>query len=925
MLRRVGRTVPRRGLAWSAPKLILATALVACIVLVTALTWQALSAYQSVRELGDTHVRAERLASELNYLDEVLTSSTRLAAATGDQRWGARYTAHSARLTEVLAELRALDKGAFDPTDLLATDLANTALVRMEQRALGLSDSGRLAAAQRLLDGRSYRDQKLIYAQGVEAATTSIRANVNAQLEAERRRALSWISIALGALTATLALLLLLWRRLDSWSRAEAEAAAERHAAERERAEWRFTELTKSSSDVGMVIRDDGTIVHQSEAVTRVLGHPPGSLIDHDLTDLVHPEDRASVREQLRSKGGEPSTGEFRLRDVDSSWHIMEGTWRDLRDNPTIAGHVLNAIDVTARVEAQNRAIRALTAERTSAQELKRSQDLFNHLVRNAPIVVFALDAEGRFTLSTGKGLEKLGLEEGQVVGQSAFEIYREDETVLKHLTAALAGETVGDRIEYGDKAFESVYVPIIEDDEVTGMVGISTDVTRHAELERELRLQAAHDTLTGLANRDTFRSAVRRSLDKDPASTCVLIVDLDEFKEINDARGHEDGDHVLAEVAHRLREHTREEDLAARLGGDEFGVLIETGSEELADAIAARLLEAIAEPFEAPSGPLKVAASIGVAGPGFTGESVGQAMRDADLAMYEAKRRGKGGFVRFQPDMREEFVQRVRLRGELDLAIERDQFEVHYQPIWDLATGSVWAVEALVRWRHPERGLLSPAAFVPIAEETGQIVAIDRLVMWEACRQVAHWRASGERALANLCASVNVSRADFVGNDVLHVVRSILGETGLPPEALVMEITETTMMENIEPGASTLDALADLGVTVALDDFGTGYSSLSELQRLKIDVLKIDRDFVSSGEDDARQSLSETIAGLGKLLGLSVVAEGIENASQLSTMRSLGCDRVQGYLLSRPLPAQECAGLIRTITTAPPAELLSR
>jgi diguanylate cyclase (GGDEF)-like protein len=445
--------------------------------------------------------------------------------------------------------------------------------------------------------------------------------------------------------------------------------------------------------------------------------------------------------------------------------------------------------------------------------------------------------------------------------------------------------------------------------DAIVGRVWNFRDVTERRRLEEELLRRTRLDPLTGLANRAHFRERVEAALCRGRRTgevVGVLFLDLDDFKRVNDSFGHAEGDALLVAVADRLRRATRGCDTIARLGGDEFAVLLEDVRDGEA-AVAERVAEAFSRVVSLRGAEVLVTASIGVATscPGLPADAL---LRNADVAMYEAKARGKGQYALFTPAMHAAVLVRLQLEGELRAAAARGEFMLHYQPIVRLDTGAVEGAEALVRWQHPERGLVMPSGFVAFAEQAGIIVPLGRWVLREACREAAEWQRPG----APVNITVNVSARQLQEPSLVDDVRAALGDAGLPPSRLSLEITESVLMEHTEATLTTLHALKALGVRLALDDFGTGYSSLSCLDRFPIDILKIDRAFVDAvGDDQADPVLARIVLSLGETLGLTTVAEGIEHARQVDGLRALGCELGQGYHFARPLPAAEFAALL--------------
>jgi len=453
----------------------------------------------------------------------------------------------------------------------------------------------------------------------------------------------------------------------------------------------------------------------------------------------------------------------------------------------------------------------------------------------------------------------------------------------------------------------ENVAVNLLHDLTVAGLVLTTRDVTHRVALEEQLVHRAFHDELTGLANRALFTNRVEQALLRalrDGRRTAVLFLDLDDFKEINDSLGHAAGDALLMQSAERLRACLRSGDTAARLGGDEFAVLVEACDDDGEDAmhVAARISSAFARPFALEAREAFATASIGVAinSVGEDGEAL---LRNADLAMYLAKRRGKARIERFATHMHEEVVERLDLLADLRSAIERDELQLEYQPIVDLETRTVSGLETLVRWDHPRRGRIPPSEFIPIAEQSGLIVAIGRWVLLHACAHARHWSRSLPE-LMPVTVTVNLSARQLGDEHLLDDVANALRVAGLRRDQLVLELTESTLLANSEETVGILTALKNLGVRLAIDDFGTGYSSLSYLHRFPVDILKIDRSFVQGVADGpGANALASAVIALGNSLGLRTVAEGIEREDQHAVLAQLGCKFGQGYLFSVPLP----------------------
>ena len=438
---------------------------------------------------------------------------------------------------------------------------------------------------------------------------------------------------------------------------------------------------------------------------------------------------------------------------------------------------------------------------------------------------------------------------------------------------------------------------------------GVFLDVSDRKRMEVELERLALYDPLTGLPNRALFGDRLRHVLARRgrDSATAVYFLDLDRFKRINDSLGHGAGDEVLREVAERLSAVVRPEDTVARFGGDEFTVLCESvGGVLEAVSIADRLQRPLRQTLRAGGAELRLSASIGVALVEADDNGDGQHLiEDADAAMYRAKERGGARTELFDSAMRDNAVRAMRIEQELQRALEQGELRVYYQPGVDLATGQVVGAEALVRWEHPQRGLIVPDRFLSVAEETGLIVPLGMWVMSETCRHLAEWQSRPETA--HLTLSVNLSARELTHPDLVSSVLGCVRESGVDPRSLTIEVTESTAMADGDTGFRALRDLSNEGIRVAIDDFGTGYSSLEQLRRMPVDIVKVDRSFVSGmAADSTDREIVAAVVGMGRALKLCVVAEGIETPEQAEALRDLGCDIGQGFLYAKPLPAEE-------------------
>jgi diguanylate cyclase (GGDEF)-like protein/PAS domain S-box-containing protein len=442
----------------------------------------------------------------------------------------------------------------------------------------------------------------------------------------------------------------------------------------------------------------------------------------------------------------------------------------------------------------------------------------------------------------------------------------------------------------------------------------LQAEIAERRQIEERMRHVAHHDALTGLPNRSLLQERLAESVARARESgrlMVVLFIDLDRFKNINDSLGHVVGDHLLREVGERLRASVRDDDFVARIGGDEFVVVLDrVRSAQAGLGVAAKLLDALQVPFRVDAHELAVTASIGLCVYPKDGDSVEALMRNADTAMYRAKSQGRNGFMRFDGAMTQAAARHFQLETHLRRAIARSELELHFQPVYDAVEQRVISAEALLRWNHPDLGQLAPGSFIDVAEESGLVVPIGEWVLAEACAQAAAWRRAGLPALP---VAVNLSGRQFWQKDLVRVVQDALAAAGLPPQALELEITESTVMQHVEQALAMLQELNDLGVTLAIDDFGTGYSSLAYLKRFPVDKLKVDRTFVRDVDRDPDDAaIVSSVIALARSMQLAVVAEGVETEAQRDLLLERGCTAMQGFLFCRPLPAGEFVAFVR-------------
>ena len=549
--------------------------------------------------------------------------------------------------------------------------------------------------------------------------------------------------------------------------------------------------------------------------------------------------------------------------------------------------------------------------------ELMAHESRFRSLVQFSSDVIAIVDSNGTIQYQSASVERVFGYLPVSLVGTTFRRLLAEaDVASFQQLLAQavarpfqpVVGEVSVWRSDGQLRPSEVTVTSLLPDPSVRGIVLNTRDIGDRRQLERELLHQAFHDPLTGLANRSLFRDRVEHALaqfGRRSRPLSVIFVDLDGFKSVNDSLGHAAGDALLVSVADRLLACVRHGDTVARLGGDEFAMLIEeVDGEGEAVLLADRVLALLREPVVVDGNPVFVGGSLGIATTVTGLETSGELLRNADLAMYRAKAAGKNGYQRYEPGMHSAVMQRMQLEADLRQAVEKGQFVLHYQPTVDLRTGRLAGVEALLRWWHPVQGLIPPADFIPLAEETGLIVAMGEWALREACMQAARWHVQYG---TETYVGVNLSGRQLQDPDLLFVIADALDRAGLPAALLVLELTESMLMEESDELIATLNLIRGLGVQLAIDDFGTGYSSLSYLHRFPVDILKVDRAFVGriAGRDDD-DGLAATIVRLGQSLQLKIIAEGIEDYDQLAALQNMGCQYGQGFYFARPYESRQ-------------------
>jgi diguanylate cyclase (GGDEF)-like protein/PAS domain S-box-containing protein len=646
--------------------------------------------------------------------------------------------------------------------------------------------------------------------------------------------------------------------------------------------------------------------------------------------ELLHSGDLSRAQEAFAETVRSPSLTQMiglRMRHRDGSWRDVEVAATNLLDDPSVRGIVLNWRDVTERKRTE--------------EALRETEARYRTLVEQIPAVTYIERPDGGSVYTSPQIEAMLGYatEEWLPSEMWAKRLHPDDrERVLAADERSKAnGEPFSEEYRMLAKDGSVVWIrdeaTVVRDEGGHPLLwqGVWWEITERKQAEERLAHQAFRDPLTGLTNRALFASRLdlavtRLSLKRREETVAVLLVDLDDLKYVNDSLGHEAGDRLLVAFADRLRACVRPEDTVARMGGDEFAVLLE-GAQNPTNAteVAGRILRGLSGSFYLEGREVLTSATVGVALSATAEDRPQDLLRNADLALYEAKRRGKARYEVFDAKLGAEFSYRVELEGALGRALRRGEFAVYYQPVVSVNTGEIVSMEALVRWEHPQRGVLGPEDFLTVAEETGLIGPIGEWVLKEVCRQGRVWqeRVWQERGAERPAprVGVNISARQFLETNLLEKVAEALEETGLETDNLSLEVAESTLMGDAETAVRKFRAIKDLGVGVALDGFGSAYSSLSQLKRLPLDLVKLDRSLiVGLGEEPEGAAVVAAMIDLAHALGWTVSAHGVETADQLAMLCRLGCDLAQGYHFSKPVTSEEASALLEAGT-----QLISR
>lgn len=675
----------------------------------------------------------------------------------------------------------------------------------------------------------------------------------------------------------------------------------------------------------------DGRFLSANSSLARILGYESPVHLIHSVRDVAtevyeDPEAHRRFRDAV-DRDGSVKDFEARVRRRDGTEIWISENAHSVRDG---AGRILyyegTVEDVTTRRMAQD--------------ALRRSEERYALAALGSNGGLWEWDLVAERMYYSPRWVEILGLRESDLKGvpQEWFDRVhpRDLDLVKQEIAAHLSGQAPHFECEFRILHSDGAYRWVLSrgmarlggDKTAERMAGSLEDITSRKRAEEQLMQGALYDNLTGLPNRALFLDRLRRAISRAQKTANgqyvgVLHLDIDRFKLINDSLGHEAGDELILAVGRALEESIHARDTLSRLGGDEFAILMEGYQDiNVFPRMAEQILQRLTQPIRIRRQEVFVSLSIGIAVSERLQDHPDDLLRDAETAMYRAKAQGKGRHVVFNQGMHEFATAHLQLETSLRKAVEREEFRVYYQPILDIASGTVAGFEALVRWENPTKGIVNPAVFIPLAEETGLIVEIGRQVLHESCRQFMEWRRSRE-PVKDMFLSVNLSVRQFILPDIVDQIRTILFDTGFPGENLKLEITESVILDNTTAASEKLYALRSLGAQLSIDDFGTGYSSLSYLHQFPFDNLKIDRSFVSRMVDaPERAAIVRTIVHLARSLSMDAVAEGIETQAQLAGLHAMGCRYGQGFLFSKPVPAIEAEALLDAVFAVPATDV---
>jgi diguanylate cyclase (GGDEF)-like protein/PAS domain S-box-containing protein len=854
----------------------------------------------------------EKTGDSIVYLKEILMMSSRTSAATGDLRWEKEYTQYEARLATKIAEVKTVLPDSVELQSIDRLDTASLALLGMEKKAFMLIRDHHIEQARELLYSLEYEKQKAIFLAEIPNVVGQLNELQKGELASEYQYSNRFISIAIIVFGLSIIAWITAIRNISNSHRKLQISAAEKEQAQAALLKSeQYQNLFRLANDAILVIEPESEIVlDANEKACEIYKYKRDEFIGLSIKTINENGEHGQQQfTQLKTDGS--------AREFESVQLCADGTPLNVLINSSIieyqGGEAILSIN------------RDITARKLADAALRESESKMRTLLDSMSEGLIQVDQHDVIEFVNNRFCEITGYEREELLGKMTADVLFKDSEKLSASQPAskrLQGRLGQHELQLNKKNGETLYVivggaPVINAvNQIIGTMYVITDITERRRIEEQMVHDAFHDALTGLPNRKLFMEHLRLTLAREQRETkslfAILFLDFDRFKMVNDSLGHTEGDRLLKAIAGRLSFILRPGDLVARIGGDEFTILL-SEIQSSADAlhIAERIHEEMRIPFDLGGSEIVTSASIGIAFSNKDYIEAEEILRDADIAMYRAKARGKACHQIFDQTMHEEARNRLIIEREMRQALEQNEFCLYYQPIVDLKNGFLSGFEALVRWKHPMRGMVSPAEFIPIAEESNLILPLGSWILNESCRQLRQWQMENPAA-NDLMISVNLSGKQFVQPDLVEQIAAALSETGLPPKCLKLEITESYLMENSELTVTTLNRLRALGLHLSLDDFGTGYSSLSYLHSLPVSYLKIDRSFVSRMRESRESSeMVETIIRLAQTLKMKVIAEGIETTEQMEHLQMLNCEFGQGYLFSKPVDPEAASFFI--------------
>ncbi|MCX5850137.1 MAG: EAL domain-containing protein [Deltaproteobacteria bacterium] len=666
-----------------------------------------------------------------------------------------------------------------------------------------------------------------------------------------------------------------------------------------------------ANAGVGIYVVQHGKFVYVSELYQKITGYKVKELIGKNSLTNIYPDDKEKVRNQaircLKKESFKPYEYRFVRKNNEIMWVLETITSIEYNGERATLGSFM---DITERKNME--------------EAFRQSEGKYRTILENIQEGYFEVDLAGNFTFFNDSMCRIAGVNREELTGVN-YRQFSNQEMSKKAFKAFNKVYNTGEPTEGFDweiiredstKRYIEASVSLRKDssNRPIGFKGVIRDITERKRIEQELNHMATHDALTGLPNRAMFSQLLNHAIQsahRNKKQLAVLFIDLDRFKTINDSLGHDAGDQLLQEMALRFQQSLRTVDIVSRMGGDEFVIMIEDVNDLNQTAtLAHKILTTTIKPMVLRGEECRVTASIGISIYPRDGEDEQSLMKNADIAMYFAKEQGKNNYQFYSTDIQSVANERLSIETNLRCALERNEFFLNYQAQLDFRTGMITGVEALLRWNNPYLGSITPTQFIPVAEETGLIVSIGRWVLKTACAQNVAWQRQG---LPPVCMAVNLSLRQLIDDNLLRDIRTILEESGMAPNFLELEITESTVMHNPTRLIAVLNKIKEMGVRLAIDDFGTGYSSLAQIKHFPIDTLKVDRSFIRNlPQDTENKAITEAVIILGKNLKLTVVAEGVETKEQENFLREQICDQMQGFYFSKPIAPDQFAELLR-------------